>query len=73
MHLAVEKNNVEIVKLLLKHENIDISIKDDIQYNKIKSSFCYFYFNDFFFDNFWRKPIDCALNEEIKQLFNHWF
>lgn len=30
LHLAVEKNNVEIVQLLLKNKKIKVNIKDDI-------------------------------------------
>lgn len=29
LHLAVEKENIEIIKYLLSHKNIDINAKDD--------------------------------------------
>lgn len=31
MHHAVEKENIDIIKILLSIENLDINIKDDIQ------------------------------------------
>ena len=49
MHLAVENEFLEIIKLLLKNKGIDIDVND----------------------NKGRKPIDYAINNEIKQLLNH--
>lgn len=30
LHIAVEKNNIEIIKLLLQQKSINTNIKDDI-------------------------------------------
>lgn len=30
LHLAVEKKNEEIIKLLLEHDGIDVNVKDSI-------------------------------------------
>lgn len=51
MHLAVEKECLEIIKLLLVNKGIDIHAND----------------------NQGKEPIDYAVNNEIKQLFNHIF
>ena len=33
LHIAAENNNNEIVKLLLEHKNVDLTIKEDILLN----------------------------------------
>ena len=42
LHLAVEKENIEIIKLLLENKKLIINAKDEIIYH-IKSSFHLFH------------------------------
>ena len=30
LHLAIKRKNIEIIKLLLSHKGIDLTVKDDI-------------------------------------------
>lgn len=47
LHIAVQKKNKKIIKLLISHPNIDINIKDDILSIKNLIKFKYDRFNDF--------------------------
>lgn len=67
LHLAVQLNSIDIVSLLLSNKDINVNIKDEIQY-KNKSNFI-LNLTISFYMNLCLKPIDYAENNAIKQLF----
>lgn len=71
LHLAVSIQNIEIVKLLLKTQGIDVNMKDIVKINWFYEIMCHFT-NDFK-TYLWRRPVDCTNNEEIIKLLTQWF
>lgn len=67
--MAVIKNNIDIVELLLKQKNIDINVMDEIIIFIINQIHLWF-FNDFILIILWKRPVDYASNSEILTLFN---
>lgn len=67
LHIAVEKENVEIIQLLLSCGKIDVNIANKIFIsNSIKFHLIYLMISLIYL---WKKPIECAKSEQIKQLF----
>ena len=66
--MAVERKNVEIIKLLLSNPNIDISVENEIYYFY---SFKVFLMNFMIFINIflWKKPIELTTNQNIINIF----
>lgn len=60
MHIAVEKENIEIIKLLLEKKEINTNAKDN---NVAINSYG-------FIINLWKTPIELTKNQEIKQLLH---
>lgn len=60
MHIAVEKENIEIIKLLLEKKEINTNAKDN---NVAINSYGFIF-------NLWKTPIELTKNQEIKQLLH---
>lgn len=62
MHLAVYQENMEVIKLLMTNQKIDITIKDEeVLAKKLMILFCYL----------WRTPIELTTDQEIIALINN--
>lgn len=61
LHFAVRHNKIEIIKLLLNHDNIDLNAVDSVFHST---------FIKFFFRIYGKKPVELTDKEEIIQLFN---
>lgn len=59
MHVAVEKENIEIIKLLLSNENVDVNIQTVHNYSFFEYNFKYKKFNivsnQKFFNKVWNQ------------------
>ena len=68
MHLAVQKENIEIIKLLLNHRDIDVNAKDDIHHICI-SNLKLNVVNDFFFFAFEKNLLNMLQMIKSKNYF----
>lgn len=69
LHIAVEKENIEVIKLLLNQKEINVNAKDEINCENLSIKFVQIFYG-FSFWNFWRKPVELSDSSEIKELFN---
>lgn len=70
LHRAVQNGSIEIVKLLLSNPKIDIN-ELDLIFFKNWNNIYFNFLNDFISIILWRKPIEYAARDEIRQLLNH--
>lgn len=66
LHIAASLGMIDIIRLLLQHNQINVNATDEIfkyKSNEVISDISWF------FIFFWKKPVDLCKNEEVKALF----